>query len=449
MDGIVIMALAGACAFFLVLFRTLFNSFSVYITCVILMAVLLLIAYFFLRFIAKRKYGKEKAVMETEPETNGVAKKISKPYKRQNAHAGNYGYTVQEYLDLTEDKDGLEPETDQMSEAASGNAEMPDSRQTDKTPKARKKVSRKHVHLKQHIEKERSELFKTVLRVDLQQEQEVAIPKNVHDYSLASSLVGKPETALDTEKEVFFTEDEDRVEPHIPEDYASSSVGGEPETALHTEEKVFLTEDEENMVLEEAVNDMQDAGSLSGDAYQGDADQDMDAQIGIMPVIETEDSAPVIQENQAAEYQPLEAEPFEEETDTKDTANLDEKLNGQAEDEKSEKLEDALVESVKDGDVQIQEADSREHAIAAKADSFMDQGKYLLAYSLYENCVKNVKEINIVKEFKIKMLECLVLAGQIEDASKMVFDILNSRYDLTSSDKQQLKAHMALLNRER
>jgi hypothetical protein len=79
----------------------------------------------------------------------------------------------------------------------------------------------------------------------------------------------------------------------------------------------------------------------------------------------------------------------------------------------------------------------------------MSQKRYLMAYDLYRNCKENAEGVIEQKDLKLKMLECLVLAGQVEDATKTVFDILNSKYDLSYSNKQQLKALMALLDRER
>ena len=91
----------------------------------------------------------------------------------------------------------------------------------------------------------------------------------------------------------------------------------------------------------------------------------------------------------------------------------------------------------------VAEEEDREKSILRKAAGLMEQENYLVAYNLFRTAAQNMQN---PKYAELQMLDCLVKAGQMEDASRMMFGFLNKKYDLTAQEKFRLKEIMTILH---
>ena len=489
-NGIIIMALAGACAFFLMLFWEIFSNFAVFLLFSAAIAVLLVVVYFFLQFITNKKYSQ--AIPEAGAETGVPAGKLFMPKKKRGRIEDVYGYTVQEFLDMTLEKVSLDGEPAGETVVSEHIAQR--SKSNSKASRTHKKHPRRYVYQKQKmVNKPHLEPLKTGSRpdeetvempfalaedqlksfepVDTGAGQSASVPsevvflpedeedrileqagetaqtggepaEDVYQESVESDMGTRPETGEDEENQVPEQAGEIiQTSGELAEDMYQESVGFETDTQFVPDEVVFLPEDEEDRILEQAGETAQTGGALTEDVYQesepdtgtqGQADEPDEIEMPFLAFIEAsvKGSIEPVPDSQTAD----------EQAGTEEAAGPGDlyEADGQEDEESGGELPG--------GEDTPEETDRRQEAILDKAEMFRSQGRYLLAYHLYQDCLQSAEQVSEIKELKFRMLDCLVSAGQNEDASKLVFDILSGKYELTPNDKQQLKAYMTLFN---
>ena len=401
-NGIIIMALAGACAFFLMLFWEIFSNFAVFLLFSAAIAALLVVVYFFLQFITNKKYSQ--AIPEAGAETGVPAGKLFMPKKKRGRIEDVYGYTVQEFLDMTLEKVSLDGEPAGETVVSEHIAQR--SKSNSKASRTHKKHPRRYVYQKQKmVNRPHLEPLKTGSRPD---EETVEMP-----FAIA----------------------EDQLKSFEPVDTGAGQSASVPS------EVVFLPEDEEDRILEQAGETEQTGGEPAEDAYQeSEPDTGTQGQAGEPDEIEMPFLA-FIEASVKGSIEPVpDSQTADEQAGTEEAAGLGDlyEADGQEDEESGGELPG--------GEDTPEETDRRQEAILDKAEMFRSQGRYLLAYHLYQDCLQSAEQVSEIKELKFRMLDCLVSAGQNEDASKLVFDILSGKYELTPNDKQQLKAYMTLFN---
>ncbi len=465
-NGIIIMALAVACAFFLMLFWEIFDSFAIYLTFAAVIAGLLVAVHFLLQFITNRKFSK---TVETVAETVMPSDELPMPKKRRRSKNA-YGYTVQEYLDMTLEKVCLDVEP--AAETVLENT-PPTLKRNVKATKTHKKHPRRYLYQKQKIMQPNSGALETDDQLDEEwadkssspvQEnvqifeptdtdegqamflaEEASLPEEegsgiLEETNETADASGAPAEDITQESEglqadiplvpgetVFLMEnEEDGLLEQAGEAAGTSGAAAQDvyrETWLEPDEEIFLTEDEENSLLEQA-GETETSGTAEQDASQESGEYKMDNQ---PEEAYGENVMPSLAFIEASVAEAIDAE----------------RSDSQGAAQPCEEPASGLLIS----EDEVSETARRQEAILAKAEVFKSQGRYLLAYHMYRECLRDAEQSGI-KELKFQMLDCLVSAGQNEDGAKLVFDILGGKYELTPTDKQQLKAYMTFFTKE-
>ena len=369
-NGIIIMALAGACAVIFMLFGFMFSSFAVYLLFIVLVAVLLLMVFLLMQFVRNKKEKNARAYANGN--TGGNARKLGVRVREVSGDRGN------SYPDDLLQKYFAENETREASAA----------------PVAE------------------------VLEADVSETE-------ADENQSAAELAETPEADEPMEDNT----DGKVGQPAISYEFAENITQEVEEQAEPAEDKIAFVFAAES---EEPARETIHAELPSDIAAEAEEIQEITEETSAM------DSIPV------ETWQP-EAETFEEAAEEPEAGIETEEA--QAEDE-AEKIQEAAEEEpiAAPESYSAPEESEKERTILKKADGLKEQGKYLVAYGLFQSAAQNAQNQENMKYAEFQMLDCLVLAGQTEDACRVVFGILNKKYVLTSDEKQKLKDTMSVLH---
>lgn len=452
--GIVVMALAGACAFFLMLFWALFNNFILYIISVVLIAALLVTVYYFMQHIAQRKYLPANEVLENEPEpeTDIPPSKPNKRQKKRGRIETGFGQTVQQYLDMTDANIETPGAGIALETAASPKAAQTVEKEPGKA--ARKRVSIDPQVIKDSFAKSWEDIQSEPENLSVRYKDQPGKSSDEESMQLASFNLQENAEAdsgnQTADKQPVIRQEEVKEEIHPGMEIESQgrrSLGiyTEPEETVsgikEADETVQISADEEKAYV--AETGAHAVTEFIIETLANNSDQE------IQPVDMAADDQTVAPEELVA----LAADAIES-TEAASVVLSDRiqiPVEEPAHDTVAAQEEPAETDSNANASSggQSYEEDERRLAILYKAEAFKNQGKYLLACSLYQSCLQNARGQEEEKDLKFSILECLVSASQYADAGKVVFDILSSKYELSYSYRNTLKTSMDIINQER
>lgn len=386
-NGIIIMALAGVCAVFFALFGFKFNSFTVYLLFIVMVAVLLLMVFLLMQFIHHKIEKAAKACADGD--TGRPVNKLS--VRARKLSAGEI-IPAQDDSVRSYPENGAEISVAAASELASFGEQAQDpeeaagelqAMETYETAEAEDGTDAAAVQPEMTIESDENE--KEIESVPKEDD-----PSAAYSYIASESRLEDNETVETLEQEEFIPD-----ETGLKEESRETSTGGQEE----------LEETGEGPVLYE-----------TGSGYASES-----------MALSADESG---QENVTAEWN---IEDGREESQTEETIAISADAGPLEEKE----------ENISGAEQAAPEETEKEKSVLHKAAVLKEQGKYLVAYSLFKSAAQNVQNIKFVE---LQMLDCLVLAGQTEDASRAMFGILNRKYDLTAQEKFRLKEIMTILH---
>ena len=77
--------------------------------------------------------------------------------------------------------------------------------------------------------------------------------------------------------------------------------------------------------------------------------------------------------------------------------------------------------------------------ILSKVHELIEQKRYLYAIELLQVCLMRTQDKALQKQADIILIECLVFSKQFKEAQRMLFEVLNKKYELEPDDKKRLK----------
>lgn len=489
-SGIIVMALAGICAVLFMLFGFVFSSFTVYLLFIILVAVLLFMVFLLMQYFRVRKEKTARAYANGNASGAAVRPGIRIREESSVRSVSSGGHSLEESdlaarkifvaadLNAEKDQDGLYREqepAEEVSDAAAVPFDM-------ETFEAAESV--------QNEEESQSE------------PQEGYLPESsidIADEPLQEASAGWQALEPDESKSAA-----QPFEP-IPADQAletAESREEEPEAtaAESARESVYARNTAQETIAEEMTHGPVQNQAMPAEETGPEELQETAAETSAefksigMQLEETghEEWRKIAEEPSAtAEWEPLEVQSkeiiFEESKETaaetseefksigrrleetgpeelQETAEQSAELEsfetrqdtengpeeGQAADKTAVTADTGLTTAEKEEEIHeeissVPEETDRVQSILQKAAGLKEQGKYLVACSLFKSAAQNAHNAQHMKNAEFQMLDCLVLAGQTEDAGRVMFGILNKKYNLTAEEKNRLKETMIIL----
>ena len=482
-NGIIIMALAGVCAILFMLFGFRFSSFAVYLLFIVMVAVLLLMVFLLMQYV---RHKKEKSVRAY---ANGNAGSTARKLGVVKAREILADEIPPQKISLQEHfvKNGAReipsaPLFDIAEDTGVGEQDIPEEENADESQTMQAEMATIEPY-EAGIAGIVDAADELVILYEQSAENDAEI-KSAEDLPVAVTEDIDAESLQETPEIGGLDQEESAAQPFefgmIQQDMeAPEDVQEEPEEAETESAQVSVILPADEIAVKAAAEEIPEQSET------------VQAEIEELPEIGEElladaDSKPyeMLQEEIQPEELPeigeelsadADSEPYEmlqEEIQPEELPEIGEELSADADSEPYEMLQEEEIrtedlrteeEPVMTADAELKPSEAeeentsaetilvpeeteKEKSILHKAAGLKEEGKYLVACSLFRSAAQNAQNVQNIKYAEFQMLDCLVLAGQTEDAARVMFGILNKKYDLTAGEKLVLKETMTNLH---